>query len=100
MTNDGGYLTISADKGPGMNLLYLYDSGKNAFAMVGIGSSPSIDSKLSGGSQMDASYAYGNSPAYKITLGSDSAMTAAGEETYGVSSPAAVIAESEPSVIL
>ena len=83
MTNDGGYLTISADKGPGMNLLYLYDSGKNAFAMVGIGSSPSIDSKLSGGSQMDASYAYGNTPAYKITLGSDSAMTAAGEETYG-----------------
>ena len=83
MTNDGGYLTISADKGPGMNLLYLYDSVENAFAMVGIGSTPTIDSKLSGGDAMDASYTYANSPAYKITLGSDSAMNAAGKETYG-----------------
>ena len=83
MTNDGGYLTITADKGPGMNLLYLYDAGENAFAMVGIGSTPSIDSKLSGGAAMDSSYTYGNSPAYMVTLGSDSAMTAAGEETYG-----------------
>ena len=68
MTNDGGYLTISADKGPGMNLLYLYDSGENAFAMVGIGTTPSIASKLTGGSQMDASYTYANSPAYKLSL--------------------------------
>ena len=80
---DGGYLTTSAQNGPGMNLLYLYDAGEDAFAMVGIGSSPSIGEKLSGGASASSSYNYGYTKSFKITLGSDTAMTAAGEETYG-----------------
>ncbi|NCG01730.1 MAG: type IV pilin, partial [Euryarchaeota archaeon] len=69
--SDGGYLTTAADDGPGMNLLYLYDSGEDAFAMVGIGSSPSISEKLSGGSSATNSYGYGYTKSFKITLGSD-----------------------------
>ena len=81
--DDGGYLYSTADKGPGMNLLYHFNSGDNAFAMVGIGSGATIADKLQGGDAMDASYNYGNTKAYQITLGSDSAMEAAGEDTYG-----------------
>ena len=33
----GGYLSISAKDGPGMNLIFLYDSTSNDFAMVGVG---------------------------------------------------------------
>ena len=70
-SDDGGYLTISAANGPGMNLMYLYDSSSNAFAMVGIGTSTSISDSLSGGTSADASRSYGYTNAYKITLGSD-----------------------------
>ena len=69
--DDGGYLTTNAADGPGMNLLYLYNAGEDAFAMVGIGSSPSIDEKLSGGSSATNSYNYGYTKSFKITLGSD-----------------------------
>ena len=68
---DEGYLTTNAADGPGMNLLYLYNAGEDAFAMVGIGSSPSIDEKLSGGSSATNSYNYGYTKSFKITLGSD-----------------------------
>ncbi len=68
---DGGYLTTAADDGPGMNLLYLYNAGEDKFAMVGIGSSPSISEKLSGGSSATNSYNYGYTKSFKITLGSD-----------------------------
>ena len=69
--DDGGYLTISAADGPGMNLMFLYDSVSDSFAMVGIGSSTSIDSAVSGGTSADSSTSYGYTNAYKITLGSD-----------------------------
>jgi len=69
--DDGGYLTISAANGPGMNLMYLYDSGEDAFAMVGIGTATGIDESLSGGTSADSSRSYGYTNAYKITLGSD-----------------------------
>ena len=69
--DDGGYLTISAANGPGMNLMFLYDSTANKFAMVGIGTSTSIDESLSGGTSADSSRSYGYTNAYKITLGSD-----------------------------
>ena len=69
--DDGGYLTISAANGPGMNLMFLYDSTANAFGMVGIGTSPSIDSPLTGGTSADSSRSYGYTQAYKITLGAD-----------------------------
>mgnify|MGYP002853332555 FL=1 len=54
--SDGGYLTISATNGPGMNLLYHYDTGKKEFAMVGIGSAPSIDAPLTGGKALRNGY--------------------------------------------
>ena len=80
-----GYLSISAQNGPGMNLLFLYDSGKDAYAMVGIGSSPSLTSedKLSGGSSATPSSNSGYTKSFRITLDSDTAMIAAGESTYG-----------------
>ena len=70
---DSGYLTTSAQNGPGMNLLFLYDAGEDAFAMVGIGSSPSIDEKLTGGDSATNSYNYGYTKSFKITLGADTA---------------------------
>jgi len=69
--DDGGYLTTDAKNGPGMNLLYLYNAGEDAFAMVGIGSSPSIGEKLTGGASAPNSYNYGYTKSFKITLGSD-----------------------------
>ena len=48
--NDG-YLTISADDGPGMNLIFLYDSAKNDFAMVGLGTDTGIEEPLSSGTR-------------------------------------------------
>tara|TARA_B110000444_G_scaffold261492_1_gene314159 strand:- start:19257 stop:32756 length:13500 start_codon:yes stop_codon:yes gene_type:complete len=69
--DEGGYLTTNAKFGPGMNLLYHYDAGENAFAMVGIGSSPSISEKLTGGDSADSSYGYAYTDSFKITLGSD-----------------------------
>ena len=81
--DDGGYLTITANNGPGMNLLFHYDAGENAFAMVGIGSTPTIDSKLAGGTSAASSYNYGYTNSFKINLESDSVATANGDETYG-----------------
>ena len=66
--DDGGYLTITANNGPGMNLLFHYDAGENAFAMVGIGSTPTIDSKLAGGTSAASSYNYGYTVRFKINL--------------------------------
>ncbi len=81
--NDG-YISTDAKDGPGMNLLYHFNAGENAFAMVGIGSSPSIDSKLSGGDSATFSTSYRGYPkAYIIPLESDTVSNAAGAETYG-----------------
>ena len=66
-----------------MNLLFHYDAGENAFAMVGIGSTPTIDSKLAGGTSAASSYNYGYTNSFKINLESDSVATANGDETYG-----------------
>ena len=82
-TRNSGYLTIAAKNGPGMNLLFHFNSGENAFAMVGIGSSPSIDTKLSAGTSAASSNGYGYTDSFKINLESDSAATASGAETYG-----------------
>ena len=50
---DGGFLAISAKNGPQMNLIFHYDSGDNAWGMVGIGdSTPEIETgKLAGGTR-------------------------------------------------
>ena len=64
---DGGYLTISQQHGPQMNLLFLYDASANDFAMVGIGdSTPEIEfGKLVGGINANSGY-YSN--AFHIPL--------------------------------
>ena len=82
-TRDEGYLTVNAKNGPGMNLLYHFNSGDNAFAMVGVGSSPSIDSKLTSGTSATSSYSYGYATSFKIHLQSDNVANAAGDPTYG-----------------
>ena len=45
-SGNDGYLTIAADDGPGMNLIFLYDSTLNEFAMVGLGNETGIEEPL------------------------------------------------------
>ena len=72
--DDGGYLTIGAKNGPQYNLIFLYDSSSNSWAMVGLGdkttssTSLSIDDTLSGGSSATQSLTYGVNKAYKIAI--------------------------------
>ena len=69
---DGGYLPgLNAVNGPGMNIMMVYDSTANDWAMVGIGTSPDIDQKLSGGSSATYSYGYGYSAGYRIMIPGD-----------------------------
>ena len=67
---DGGFLAISAKNGPQMNLIFHYDSGDNAWGMVGIGdSTPEIETgKLAGGSSASSVSTYGYTAAYNIPL--------------------------------
>ena len=65
---DGGYLALDAADGPGMNLIFLYDSGNNKMAMVGLGTSTDIEDKLSGGTTAPKSYRYGYSDSYLIDI--------------------------------
>ena len=69
-----GYLTIGAQDGPGMNLVFLYNSGAKEFATVGIGTTTGIDAPLSGGDAATASMTYGYSTttqAYKFAIPGD-----------------------------
>ncbi len=72
--DDGGYLTIAAKNGPQYNLIMLYDSSSNAWAMVGLGdkttssTSLSIADSLSGGTAATKSSGYGYNIAYKIAI--------------------------------
>jgi FlaG/FlaF family flagellin (archaellin) len=68
---DRGYLSTDAKNGPGMNLMFLYDATSDSFAMVGIGTSPSIDAKITGGDSADAGRSWSRVSTYQITLGSD-----------------------------
>ena len=80
-----GYISTDAKDGPGMNILYHFNTAENAFAMVGIGSSPSINEKLAGGAdapKVPVLYR-GFVTAYKIPLESDNVSNASGAETYG-----------------
>jgi hypothetical protein len=67
-----GYLQIGATDGPGMNLVQLYDSADNKWAIVGIGTETGIDSALTGGSAASLSYSYGSyTKAYKFAIPGD-----------------------------
>ena len=63
-----GYLTISADKGPGMNLIYHYDSTSNDWGLVGLDTSTGIDEELTGGTTKTHRTTYGYTKAWNIKL--------------------------------
>jgi len=69
-TNDG-FLQIGAQHGPGMNLIFFYDSANNEWGYVGVDTETGIDTPLTGGSNMDASVAYGYTQAYKFDIPGD-----------------------------
>ena len=68
---DGGYLTLSADDGPGMNLIYLYDSATNKWAMVGLGTDTGIDEMLSTGTTASKRSTYGYTAAHLVDIPGD-----------------------------
>ena len=69
--NGDGYLWISAKNGPNMNLIFVYNSAKNAWATVGVDTETGIDTPLSGGNSATASVSYGYSQAYKFAIPGD-----------------------------
>jgi hypothetical protein len=69
--NGNGYLQIGAQDGPGMNLIFVYDSTLNKWATVGVGTETGIDTPLTGGSQATASVSYGYTQAYKFAIPGD-----------------------------
>ncbi len=69
--NGNGYLQIGAQHGPGMNLIFVYNSAKNAWATVGVDTSTGIDTALTGGSKATASVSYGYTQAYKFAIPGD-----------------------------
>ena len=68
MQADGGYLSISAANGPGMNLIYYYDSSANKWAMVGLDTSTGIDEPMTGGVTESSRSTYGYTKAFNIKL--------------------------------
>ena len=70
-SGDGGYITLSADDGPGMNLIFVYDSTANEWATVGLGTAPSIAEPLAGGTSAASSRGYGYADSYKIEVPGD-----------------------------
>lgn len=69
--NGDGYLQVSAKDGPGMNVIFVYNSAKNAWATVGVDTETGIDTPLSGGSKASSSVSYGYSQAYKFAIPGD-----------------------------
>lgn len=67
--DNGGFLSISADDGPGMNLVFLWDGDE--FAMVGIGDETGIDEPLAGGSSASQVSSYGYTQAYRYVVPGD-----------------------------
>ena len=68
---DGGYLTLSADDGPGMNLIFLYDSTLNDWAMVGLGTETGIEQPLSSGVTANQRSSYGYSKSFLVDIPGD-----------------------------
>ena len=64
----GGYLTISAQNGPSMNLIYHYDSSSNDWGLVGLDTSTGIDEVLTGGDTKSHRSTYGYTKAWNIKL--------------------------------
>ena len=69
--NGDGFLQIGARDGPGMNLIFVYNSAMNAWATVGVDTETGIDTPLTGGSAATASLSYGYTAAYKFAIPGD-----------------------------
>ena len=70
-TSNDGYLSINAKNGPGMNLIFLYDSSANDFAMVGIGTDTGIEEPLASGTQANQRSTYGSTKAFLVDIPGD-----------------------------
>jgi len=77
--DDDGYLSFTAKNGPGMNLIYLYDSSLNDWAIVGLDGDTSsestmqtgIEETLSGGTSASKRSTYGYTEAYLVDIPGD-----------------------------
>ena len=69
--NGDGFLQIAAKDGPGMNIIFVYNSQLNKWATVGVDTETGIDTPLTGGSSATASVSYGYSQAYKFAIPGD-----------------------------
>ena len=69
--NGDGYIQVGAKDGPGMNLIFVYNSQLNKWATVGVDTETGIDTPLTGGSQATSSVSYGYSQAYKFAIPGD-----------------------------
>ena len=69
--NGDGYLQIGARDGPGMNIVFVYNSAMNKWATVGIDTSTGIDTVLTGGAKATSSLSYGYTSAYKFAIPGD-----------------------------
>ena len=69
--NGDGFLQVTARDGPGMNLIFVYNSAKNAWATVGVDTETGIDTPLTGGNSATASLSYGYTQAYKFAIPGD-----------------------------
>ena len=65
---DNGFITLTADDGPGMNLIYLYDSSANRWSVTGLDTSTGIDETLSGGTTKNHRGTYGYTKHWNIKL--------------------------------
>ena len=59
---------MSADDGPGMNLIFLYDSAKKKWAMVGLGDDTGIEEPLTSGTAPSVRSTYGPTKAYLVDI--------------------------------
>ncbi|MFL2962365.1 MAG: hypothetical protein ACJZ2K_05225, partial [Candidatus Poseidoniaceae archaeon] len=71
VASSGGYLTLSADDGPGMNLIYLYDSSSNKWAMVGLGTDTGIEQIMASGDTAAYRNTYGNQKSHLVDIPAD-----------------------------
>jgi FlaG/FlaF family flagellin (archaellin) len=69
--NGDGYLQVGAKDGPGMNIIFVYNSAKNAWATVGIDTETGIDTALTGGAKATSSLSYGYTQAYRFAIPGD-----------------------------
>jgi hypothetical protein len=71
VSDTGGYLTINARDGPGMNLIYLYDTSAKKWSMVGLGTSTGIEEAMTSGDAPTRKLTYSSTAAYTVSLPTD-----------------------------